>query len=131
MNKTVIIGRIVRDPEIKYLPGTGVATTTFVVAVDRMKKKDGTKEADFIPVVSWNKTAELVVQYTKKGSLIGISGRIQVRNYEAKDGTKRYVTEVIADEVQFLDKKETEHTENTNQTEHADMEPADEIEVPF
>ena len=114
MNKVVIIGRLVKDPELKFLPGSGVANTSFTVAVDKFTKKDEPKQADFIGCVAWNKTAELIANYMKKGSLIGISGRISTRNYEAKDGTKRYVTEVVADEVQFLDSKDKTSTEHKN-----------------
>lgn len=105
MNKVILIGRLTKDPELKYTPGTGTAVATFTLAVDRRtSSKDGQKEADFINIVTWNKTAELVANYMSKGRLLGVSGRIQTRSYDAKDGTKRYVTEVVADEVQFLDK---------------------------
>lgn len=105
MNKVVLIGRLTKDPELKYTPGTGTAVATFTLAIDRRtSSKDGQKEADFINIVTWNKTAELVANYVSKGRLLGVSGRIQTRSYDAKDGTKRYITEVVADEVQFLDK---------------------------
>lgn len=103
MNKVVLVGRLTRDPELKFTPGTGTAVATCTLAIDRrFPNKNGQKEADFIPVVIWGKSAENTANYMNKGSLIGVSGRIQTRNYEAKDGTKRYVTEVVADEVQFL-----------------------------
>lgn len=103
MNKVVLIGRLTKDPELKFTPGTGTVVATFNVAVDRKFSKDGQKEADFIPIVVWGKQAESTANYTCKGKLIGISGRIQTRSYDAKDGTKRYVTEVIAEEVQFIE----------------------------
>ena len=103
MNKIVLIGRLTKDPELKFTPGTGTAVSTFTLAVDRRFSKDGQKEADFIPVVVWGKQAESTANYMSKGKLMGISGRIQTRNYDAKDGTKRYVTEVVAEEVQFLE----------------------------
>jgi len=103
LNKVVLIGRLTKDPELKFTPGNGTAVATFTVAVDRKFSKDGQKEADFIPIVVWGKQAESTANYTGKGKLIGISGRIQVRSYDAKDGTKRYVTEVVAEEVQFLE----------------------------
>ncbi|MBV7275793.1 single-stranded DNA-binding protein [Clostridium thailandense] len=103
MNKVVLIGRLTKDPELKFTPGTGTAVATFTVAVDRRFSKDGQKEADFIPVVVWGKQAESTANYMGKGKLIGICGRIQTRSYDAKDGTKRYVTEVVAEEVQFLE----------------------------
>ncbi len=104
MNKFVGIGRLTKDPELRFTPGNGTAVATFTIAVDRkFKKEDGTKEADFIPIVVWGKQAENCANFTKKGKLIGICGRIQTRTYDAKDGTKRYVTEVVADEVQFIE----------------------------
>ena len=104
MNRTVLIGRLTKDPELKYTPGTGNAVATFTLAVDRQfKNKEGQKEVDFIPIVVWGKPAENAANYLSKGKLIGVSGRIQTRSYDAKDGSKRYVTEVVADEVQFLE----------------------------
>lgn len=104
MNRVVLIGRLTKDPELRFTPGSGAAVTTFTLAVDRRQSKNGQREADFIPIVAWNKVAENVANYMSKGKLVGVSGRIQTRSYEAKDGTRRYVTEVIADEVQFLEK---------------------------
>ncbi|SKA89564.1 single-strand binding protein [Clostridium sp. USBA 49] len=106
MNKVVLIGRLTRDPDLKFTPGKGTAVSTVTLAVDNYFRKDaeGKKTADFIPVIVWGKQAENLANYMTKGKLIGVSGRIQTRNYEAKDGTKRYVTEIIADEVQFLEK---------------------------
>jgi len=102
VNKVVIIGRLTKDPELKFTPGSGTAVATFTVAVDRKFKSEGQPTADFIPVVVWGKQAENTANYMSKGRLIGISGRIQTRSYEAKDGTRRYVTEIVAEEVQFL-----------------------------
>ena len=121
MNKVVIIGRLTKDPEPKYTPGNGTAVTQITVAVDRRFQKDGQKEADFIPVVIWGKAAENTAQYTEKGRLIGISGRIQTRSYEAKDGGKRYVTELVAEEVKFLEfakKSVMLHTHPVKNMEH-------------
>ena len=104
MNKVILIGRLVKDPEIRYTQsGKGVAS--FVLAVDRRSSKEGQQTADFIPIVAWNKLAEIVGDNLTKGRRISVEGRMQVRNYDAQDGTKRYVTEVIADEVEFLDSK--------------------------
>lgn len=102
MNKVVLIGRLTKDPELKFTP-TGTSVTTFTLAVSRRYKKEGQPQADFIPIVAWGKTGEGVANYKKKGALISVAGRIETRNYEAKDGTKRYVTEVIAEEIIFLD----------------------------
>ena len=105
MNRVVLIGRLTKNPELRFTPGTGLAVSTFTIAVDRRANKEGKKETDFIPIVVWGKQGENVANYMSKGKLIGISGRIQTRNYEGKDGIKRYVTEIVADEVQFLEKK--------------------------
>lgn len=103
MNKVVLTGRLTKDPESRFTPGNGTAVASFTLAVDRRYKKEGQQEADFIPIVVWGKQAESTANYMSKGKLMGVSGRIQTRSYDAKDGTKRYVTEVVADEVQFLE----------------------------
>lgn len=103
MNKVVLIGRLTKDPELKFTPGTGTAVATFTIAVDRRFKKEGQPSADFVPIVVWGKIAESTANYMSKGKLIGVSGRIETRSYEAKDGGRRYVTEVVADEVSFLE----------------------------
>lgn len=97
MNKVVLIGRLTKDPELRYTPGNGVAVSSLTLAVDNYNSKTGEKGADFIPVVVWGKSAENVAQYCAKGSQIAVSGRIANRSYDAKDGTKRYITEVVAD----------------------------------
>jgi single-strand DNA-binding protein len=113
MNKVVLIGRLTKDPELKLAPGSGTAVTTFTLAVDRRFTKEGQqKETDFIPIVIWGKQAESTANYVTKGKLLGVSGRIQTRSYDAKDDTKRYITEVIAEEVQFLEWGN--RAENTN-----------------
>jgi single-strand DNA-binding protein len=104
MNKVVLIGRLTKDPELRFTPGSGAAVTTLTLAVDKYNTKTGQREADFVPVVVWGKQAESTANYMSKGSQMAISGRIQTRSYEAKDGAKRYVTEVVATEVQFLSK---------------------------
>lgn len=136
MNKVVIIGRLTKDPELKYTPGNGTAVTQITVAVERRFKKDGQQEADFIPVVIWGKAAESTAQYTEKGRLIGISGRIQTRSYEAKDGGKRYVTELVAEEVKFLEfaKKSTDASYTSGEeygAPYEDMTPIDDGDIPF
>lgn len=107
MNKVILIGRLTKDPELRYTPGTGAAVTTITLAVDNYNSKSGERSADFIPVVLWGKQAENTAQYMSKGSQVAISGRITTRSYDAKDGTKRYVTEVVADTfngISFLSK---------------------------
>lgn len=132
MNKVVLIGRLTKDPELRFSPGTGIAISRFTIAVNRRKKEDGTQEADFIPCVAWRKQAENLANYQKKGNQIAVTGRIQTRSYDGKDGIKRYVTEVIAEEIQFLDKVNRE----VNQSSGADYDsgwtdPVDDDEIPF
>ena len=102
MNKCFIIGNLTRDPELKTTT-SGKSVCNFTVAVSRrFSGPNGEREADFIPVVVWGKPAENCAKYLRKGSQCATAGSIQVRNYEANDGSRRYVTEVVADEVQFL-----------------------------
>lgn len=105
MNKVVLIGRLTKDPELKFTPTTGTAVATFTIAVNRIYKKDGQPEADFIPIVVWGKQAESTANYMSKGKLLSVAGRIETRSYESKDGGRRYVMEVVADEVMFLEWK--------------------------
>ncbi len=136
MNKVVLIGRLTKDPELKYTPGSGTAVTTITLAVDRRFTKDNQKEADFIPVVTWGKSAESTAQHMQKGLLMGVSGRIQTRSYEAKEGGKRYVTEVVAEEIKFLqwakDNKSNEtHESAVDYASFEDMTPIDDDQIPF
>jgi len=105
LNRAILIGRLTKDPELRYTPN-GVAVASFTLAVDRpFTNQQGEREADFIPVVVWRKQAENCANYIGKGSLVAVEGRIQVRTYDAKDGQRRWVTEVVADNVRFLDKR--------------------------
>jgi single-strand DNA-binding protein len=108
MNKVVLIGRLTRDVELKFTQGGGTAVASFTLAVDRQfkNKETGKYEADFINCVVWGKLAETMSNYLKKGSLIATSGRIQTRSYEGNDGQKKYVTEVVVEDFQFLERKE-------------------------
>ena len=114
MNLVMLIGRLTRDPELRYIPNSGTPVTTFTLAVNRELSKEKKQEmeskgqltADFINIVVWGKMAENCANYLTKGSLVTVQGRIQTRSYEAKDGTRRYVTEVIASQVEFLEWKE-------------------------
>ena len=124
MNKCHIIGRMTKDPEVRYTQG-GTAVATFTLAVDRRVAKDKPKEADFIPCVVWGKMADGVVKnYCHKGKQVAVEGRIQVRSYDAKDGTKRYVTEVIVNELELLGKGDGSSKQNIGNY------PSDE-EMPF
>lgn len=104
MNTWVGIGRLVRDPEVRYTQ-SGKACAKFTLAIDRRKSSDGNQQADFIACVAWEKTAEVISQYVKKGQKIAVEGRIQTRSYDAQDGNKRYVTEVVVQSMEFCDSK--------------------------
>ena len=104
INRVVLVGRLTKDPVLRKT-ANGASVVSFTVACTRRFKQDGHPEADFINTVAWNKTADSVSQYTHKGSLVGVEGRIQTRNFDDKDGKRVYVTEVVADSVQFLESK--------------------------
>jgi single-strand DNA-binding protein len=103
LNRIILIGRLTRDPELRYTPA-GVATCGFTLAVDRPFQTNGEREADFIPIVTWRQLAETSANYLRKGRLTAIEGRIQTRNYENGEGKRVYVTEVVADNVRFLER---------------------------
>ena len=102
-----MIGRLTKDVELRYT-GSGKAVATMNIAVDRaFKGPDGQKQTDFFAVVAWGKIAENCANYLSKGRLVGIRGSVQNRSYDAQDGSKRYVTEIMADEVQFLERAQS------------------------
>ena len=103
MNSVALIGRLTRDPEVRYGAATQTAVARFTIAVDRQRGREGEQTADFIGIVCFGKTAELVEKYMSKGRLVGVTGRIQTGSYE-KDGRKVYTTDVVADRVEFLDR---------------------------
>lgn len=107
MNKVILLGRLTKDPETRYTQSANTQVTSFTLAVNRRFVKQGEeRQADFINIVAWNKTAEFVSKYFNKGQQVGVIGRIQTRNYDDEQGIKHYVTEVIAEEVYFAgDKK--------------------------
>ena len=135
MNKVVLIGRLTKDLELRYTPGTGMAVTTVTLAIDRFNASTKQREADFISVVIWGKQAENTANYMSKGSQMAISGRIQTRSYDAKDGTKRYITEVVAQEVSFLSKGKDNNSSTQNFGEQSfdeDIMPVDDMaDIPF
>lgn len=109
MNRTILIGRLTKDPELRYTP-SGVAVCQFPLAVDRpFTNQDNKREADFIPIVVWRQLAETCANYLRKGRLVALEGRIQVRNYDNNEGKRVYVTEVIADNVRFLESQNREN----------------------
>jgi single-strand DNA-binding protein len=132
MNHIMLIGRLTRDPELRYTPN-GVAVTNFDLAVDRpVANQQGEREADFIKIVAWQKTAELCANYLKKGRLVAVDGRLQIRNYETQDGQKRKAAEVVVSMVQFLDKGERKEQAPPEPTElNKDLENINLEDLPF
>ena len=107
MNKVFLIGNLTKDPELTST-STGISVCKFTLAVSRrFMNADGTREADFLPIIVWRNQGENCAKYLKKGSKAALIGTIQTRSYDAQDGGKRYVTEIIADDVQFLSGRET------------------------
>lgn len=105
MNRVVLVGRLTKDPELKYTQ-SGVPVANFTLAVNRpFSNQQGEKEADFINCIVWRKPAENVANFLKKGSLAGVDGRVQTRHYEGQDGKRVFVTEIVAESVQFLEPK--------------------------
>lgn len=103
MNKIVLLGKLIRDPELRTVDDGEKVLTKFIVAVERnFKSSDGTRKSDLIPVTIWGKKAEVVCKYMKKGSYISLSGRLRTGSYEDKDGTKKYIAEVIAEDFKFV-----------------------------
>ena len=104
MNNVVLVGRLTRDPELRTTPN-GIATCQINIAVNGLPNQNGERTTDFINVQVWRRQAENVSKYCTKGSQVGVVGRIHTRSYDANDGTKRYVTEVVADNITFLGSK--------------------------
>lgn len=103
LNNIVLVGRLTRDPELRYTSGEGIPVANFTLAVDRgFKNRDGEKEADFIRIVAWNKQAENIANYMSKGRLVAVEGRLQIRSYEDQEGTRKTIAEVVARGVTFL-----------------------------
>ena len=140
MNRCILIGRLTKDPELRTT-SSGISVTTFTVAVDRSFGKD--KETDFIPVVTWRGLADNCAKFLSKGKKVAVSGRIQTRSYETQNGDKRYVTEIIADDVEFLTPKSEAHYEPDSEFRDGlndppetefdgdDFEPLDDEQMPF
>jgi len=118
MNKIMLIGRLTRDPELRYTQ-SGTAVASFTLAVDRrFTNQNGEREADFINCVAWQKAAEFVANYFHKGKQMGLEGRLQVRSYEGNDGQRRWVTEVVAEQIEFVGSKNdnSNNSGNSNYT---------------
>ncbi|WP_270736407.1 single-stranded DNA-binding protein [Streptococcus anginosus] len=128
INNVVLVGRLTRDAELRYTP-QNQAVATFNLAVNRnFKNQSGEREADFINIVIWRQQAENLANWTKKGSLIGITGRIQTRNYENQQGQRVYVTEVVADSFQILEKRDNSANQSSMDSQ---MPPFSDDDLPF
>lgn len=128
INNVVLMGRLTRDAELRYTP-QNQAVATFNLAVNRnFKNQSGEREADFINVVIWRQQAENLANWTKKGSLIGITGRIQTRSYENQQGQRVYVTEVVADSFQILEKRDNSANQSSMDSQ---MPPFSDDDLPF
>lgn len=115
INRVVLVGRLVKDPELRYTQN-GIAVCNFTLAVNRpFSNQDGKKEADFINAIAWRKQAENVANYLKKGSQAGVDGRIQTRSFDNNEGRRVFMTEVVADSVQFLEPKSSGNSSVSNQ----------------
>lgn len=116
INRAVLTGRLTKDPDLKYT-SSGTAVVSFTLAVNRQfTNQQGNREADFINCTAWRKTAETLANYTHKGSLIGIDGRIQTRSYDNQQGKKVFVTEIVADSFSFLESKKDQSNNSNNET---------------
>lgn len=132
MNKIMLLGRLTKDPEVRYTQ-SGACAAQFTLAVDRPYTKDGSREADFIPCVTWGKTSETIGNYVHKGQRLLVEGRLQIRSYDAKDGSKRWVTEVIVNHAEFIERKEQQAVQQPapqSMESFGQMVPFDE-EIPF
>ena len=135
MNKVCLIGRLTKDPEIRYTQTSNTMVASFNLAVNRRFVKEGEeRQADFISIAAWSKTAEFIEKYFKKGQQVGIGGRIQTRNWDDEQGQKHYVTEVIAEEVYFADSKRDAFSEYGDvfvQSNGSDFEVSSSDDLPF
>ena len=133
MNKVILLGRLTRDPELRFAAGSGNAVTRFSIAVTRQFKRD---EADFINCVAFGKQAETIAQYMLKGSQIALTGHIQTGSYDAQDGTKRYTTDVLVESFEFVGGGNKNQGNNSNSNFNKagfddDMTPVDDGDMPF
>lgn len=108
LNNVVLIGRLTKDPELRYTPAQGTPVAGFTLAVNRRFKSEGQQDADFVPIVVWRKQAENCARYLGKGSMVAVEGRLQIRSYEDREGQRRTVAEVVANSVQFLDTRRSD-----------------------
>ena len=145
MNKALLVGNLTRDPELTTTPN-GISVCRFTVAVQRrFANSDGERDVDFLNCVAWRGLADNIAKYVKKGQKIAVSGSIQTRSYEAQDGTKRYATDIVAEDVEFLGTKrdsedgepstkskfDDDASESTGKAKIATFEPIDDDDLPF
>ncbi|MDB1923374.1 single-stranded DNA-binding protein [Clostridium tertium] len=134
MNKVILLGRLTKDPELNFAAGSGTAVTRFGLAVKRPFKKD---ETDFINCIAFGKTGETIAQYLTKGRQLAVIGSIRTGSYDAKDGTKRYTTDIVVDSFEFIGQGNNNKNNNTNQNNFGgmdfeeDMTPVDDGDMPF
>ena len=130
MNKVILVGRLVKDPELRKT-NADIPVVQFAIAVNRTYSRNGERQADFINCVAWRNLAENLAKFMRKGNQIGIEGQLQVRNYEDANGAKRYVTEVVADNVRFLESKAQSEARNSSSgaTPYDFQEPSNDISI--
>lgn len=130
MNKVILLGSLTKNPELRSTTN-GTAVCSFTVAVQRrFKNQNGEREADFLPVIAWRGAAEACARYLHKGSKVAVCGTIQTRSYDAQDGGRRYVTEIVADEVEFLNTKSAD-AQQDDQSQYSHMRLTEDVELPF
>ena len=135
MNKVILIGNLTKDPELSTT-NSGINYCRFTLAVPKRFVSNGDREAEFINIVVWRTQADNCHKYLKKGSKAGVVGSLQTRSYDAQDGTKRYVTEVVADEVEFLSSRNTDSTntsvdDSVSTSGNSELEPIEDDSLPF
>lgn len=131
MNKCILVGNLTKDPELTTT-SNGVAVCRFAIAVSRRyANADGERETDFLNIVVWRNLGENCHKFLKKGSKVGVVGNIQSRSYDAQDGSKRYVTEIVAEEVEFLSTRQSEDQPKASNEEVAKLQPIDDDGLPF
>lgn len=139
MNNVVLIGRLVKDPELRYIPNSGTPVSTFTLAVDKNMSKDKKLEmeaknqptADFIRIVVWGKQGENAANFLNKGRLVGIQGRIQTGSYERDDGTRVFTTDIVANSVEFLEYADNQGQSGSNYDDVPGFHPTDNDDIPF
>ncbi len=128
MNSVVLVGRLTKDPVLRYTPDNNRAVADFTIAVDRAFKRD---ETDFIRIVTWGKQAENVANYLKKGSRCAVQGSIQTGSYVDKNGMTRYTTDIVANQVEFLERARSGEGQVQNEKQREDLRDFDESDIPF